>query len=94
MGYNIMATIKKSKLREVLTNKGLSEGFLGKFFDRLNKDLASKALAKKIEKNEKDKAELQKQYDAKTKEIEAILVKKYGSVNKIPAIMKKKFKLN
>ena len=71
-----MAKITKSKLREVLTTKGLSEGFWGKFFDRLNKDLASKELAKKIEKNEKDKAELQKQYDTKTKEIKTILVKK------------------
>lgn len=89
-----MRKISKTELTELLKSKGLSEGFLGKFFDRLNKDLASKALAKKIEKNEKDKAELKKQYDAKTKEIEAILVKKYGSVDKIPAIMKKTFKLN
>ena len=43
-------------------------------------------MLKKIEKNEKDKAELQKQYDFQTKEIEAILAKKYGSVNKIPLL--------
>ena len=32
-----MKTIKKSKLTEVLKSKGLSEGFLDKFFTKLKK---------------------------------------------------------
>mgnify|MGYP000876611389 CR=1 FL=1 len=66
---------------------------ISNFFNQIAKDQLSAEFAKKAAKNEKDKAELQKQYDTKTKEIETLLVKKYGSVDKIPAIMKKKFNI-
>tara|TARA_B110000858_G_C17588810_1_gene374721 strand:+ start:35 stop:304 length:270 start_codon:yes stop_codon:yes gene_type:complete len=88
-----MAKITKTKLREVLTTKGLSEGFLGKFFDKLAKDAKSKEIAKAIEKSKKIQAAAQLDIDKLQTKIEAEFIQIYGSLDKVPTGFKKQFNI-
>ena len=54
-----MKTIKASKLREVLSSKGVSEGFIDRLLSRLkisNTDQKMKSVEKKLDALQKDKS--------------------------------------
>ena len=54
-----MKTIKASKLREVLSSKGVSEGFIDRLLSRLkisNTDQRMKSVEKKLDALQKDKS--------------------------------------
>ncbi len=80
-----MRTIKAGKLKEVLTSRGLDEGFIDRIFKRLQKsktDSQLKAIDKEISKSKEDKEKYQNK-------LEKMLVQKYGTYDKIPDYHKK-----
>ena len=80
-----MKTIKATKLREVLSSKGVDEGFIDRIFKRLTM-AKTDSQRKKLEKDLKDdKAKLKFHQD----KLYNMLIKKYGSEDKIPAHNKK-----
>ena len=83
-----MANITKSKLTEVLKSKGLSEGFISNFFNKIAKDQLSAEFAKKAAKDAKEIDQLQKKSDQKKADIKAQLLKTYGSMDKVPQYIK------
>ena len=82
-----MKTIKATKLREVLSSKGVDEGFIDRIFHRIQKAKTDSKL-KQIEKD--IEASKQKVKDM-SKEQEKILIQTYGSLDKVPPGMKQTF---
>ena len=82
-----MKTIKANQLRETLTSKGVDEGFIDRIFHRLKKAKTNdrlKQIEKEIEQSKQKVKDL-------TSDQEKILIKKYGSKDKIPPGMKYTF---
>ena len=80
-----MKTIKANKLREVLSSKGIDEGFIDRIFKRLSmakNQSQLKQVEKDLERAKGEKAELMSN-------LEKLLIKKYGSYDKIPDLEKK-----
>lgn len=82
-----MKTIKAAKLKEVLSSKGVDEGFIDRIFKRIKKAKTDDRL-KQIEKD--IEASKQKVKDM-SKEQEKILIQTYGSLDKVPPGMKQTF---
>ena len=73
-----MASIKKSKLRETLTNKGIDEGFIDNLINTIHQrkmDKKSKELENKLKKTRDD--------------LRNDFIQFYGSYNAIPDSVKK-----
>tara|TARA_Y100000361_G_scaffold109021_1_gene98950 strand:+ start:52 stop:306 length:255 start_codon:yes stop_codon:yes gene_type:complete len=80
-----MKTIKATKLKEVLSSKGVHEGFIDRIFKRINM-AKTDSQKKKLEKDlENDKAKLKNVQSDLLK----MYIKKYGSEDKIPAFRRK-----
>ena len=77
-----MKTIKKTKLREVLSSKGVDEGFIDRIFHRIQNKAKTDDKLKQIEKD--IEASKQKVKDM-SKEQEKILIQTYGSLDKVPS---------
>lgn len=82
-----MKNIKKSELTELLKSKGLAEGFIDRIFNRLQKSKTDSQL-KQIEKEIEKSKEKVKKIDSEQKQL---LIKTYGSLDKVPDFMLKKF---
>jgi len=84
-----MKSIKKSELTELLKSKGLGEGFIDRIFNRLQKsktDAQLNQIEKEIEASKQRVAQIDKQQ-------KDLLIKTYGSLDKVPDFMLKKFKV-
>jgi|TARA_B100000900_G_scaffold232117_1_gene197154 hypothetical protein len=82
-----MKTIKATKLREVLSSKGVDEGFIDRIFHRIQKaktDTKLKQIEKDIERSKQKVKDI-------TSAQEKLLIQQYGSKDKIPQVMKKQF---
>jgi len=83
-----MRKISKTELTEVLKSKGLSEGFISNFFNKIAKDQLSAEFAKKAAKDAKELDNLRKKSAQKKLDIKAQLMKQYGSIDKVPQYLK------
>ena len=84
-----MKTIKATKLKEVLSSKGVDEGFIDRIFHRIEKAKTDNKL-KQIEKDIEASKQKVVQIDKEQKDL---LIKAYGSLDKVPDSMLKKFKV-
>ena len=84
-----MKTIKAAKLKEVLSSKGVDEGFIDRIFKRIKKAKTDDRL-KQIEKDIESSKQKVVQIDKEQKDL---LIKTYGSLDKVPDFMLKKFKV-
>ena len=74
-----MKTIKATKLREVLSSKGVDEGFIDRIFHRIEKAKTDN----KLKQIEKDIERSKQKVKDMSSEQEKILIQTYGSLDKI-----------
>ena len=82
-----MKTIKATKLREVLSSKGVDEGFIDRIFHRIEKAKTDN----KLKQIEKDIEASKQKVKGLNSEIEKKLIKRYGYLDKVPPGMKQTF---
>jgi|TARA_A200000159_G_scaffold143385_1_gene147540 hypothetical protein len=82
-----MKTIKATKLREVLSSKGVDEGFIDRIFHRIEKAKTDN----KLKQIEKDIERSKQKVKDMSSEQEKILIQTYGSLDKVPPGMKQTF---
>jgi hypothetical protein len=82
-----MKTIKATKLREVLSSKGVDEGFIDRIFHRIEKAKTDN----KLKQIEKDIERSKQKVKDMSSEQEKILIQTYGSLYKVPPGMKQTF---
>jgi len=82
-----MKTIKATKLREVLSSKGIDEGFIDRLFHRIKRARTND----KLKQIEKDIERSKQRVKDITSDQEKLLIQTYGSKDKIPQGMKQAF---
>ena len=82
-----MKTIKATKLKEVLSSKGVDEGFIDRIFHRIEKAKTDN----KLKQIEKDIERTKQKVKDMSSEQEKILIQTYGSLDKVRPGMKQTF---